>query len=294
MTNRFACRPASAADLGPFHRAAPAPSPDLTRPGRRNGGTRPSCRPLAPLAAGLGLLLLAGAGTPVAAHDVSVLDFPEGVFAFAATDQRLHRVPIPGGRILASEANGKLARVDVEEGVNLVAAVPYGLAGRQIHLDMGKIRQVQLGAAISLVTAETGTALYHPGVDRLVGFRISDGYPQGAMVFGSIAATHWRDGVAVHGSIQGRVYQVLLPLEGLKDLHVGTDSVISLWEGRGTLIHVLTPQGFFTQHISEGMPGNLSARTGITQWLPIAEGAERPGVLFPQGELLTAPAPAAF
>lgn len=293
MTNRSSCRPASTADHGPFHRASPAPSPDLSRPGRRNGGSRPSCRPPAPLVAGLGLLLLATTST-VRAHDVSVLDFPEGVFAFAATEQRLHRIPIPGGRVLASEANGKLARVDVEEGVNIVAAVPYGLAGRQVHLDMGKVRQVQLGSAISLVTAETGTALYHPGVDRLVGFRISDGYPQGAMVFGSISATHWRDMVAVHGSIQGRVYQVLLPLEGLKDLHVGTDSVISLWEGRGTLIHVLTAQGFFTQHISEGMPGNLSARTGITQWLPIAEGVEKPGTLFPQGELLSAAGPALF
>jgi hypothetical protein len=44
---------------------------------------------------------------------------------------------------------------------------------------------------------------------------------------------------------------------------------VTTWEGKGTFLHSLTTQGFHTIFLSEGTPGNLSAREGKSLWMPI-------------------------
>lgn len=203
------------------------------------------------------------------ASDLSIFEFPEGIYAMTSLGNQIHRLEMPGGHVMATEAVGRMARVDMSEGVNILATIPRGLAGRQIHLDMGKIEQVELGRMLAVVTAERGTAIYFPAMDRLGGVVLSEGYPQGVMVFRDIAALRWGEQVALYGSTQGRLIQFVFPGAGLRTIHLGEDTVVTTWEGKGTFIHTLTPQGFQTTFLSEAVPGNLSAREGKSLWMPI-------------------------
>lgn len=222
-----------------------------------------------------------------AASDISIFQFPDSIYATAPARGALHRLAIPGGQVLASEANGDMARVDVTEGVNIIASIPMGLAGRQIHMDMGPVRQVELGSRIAVVFAESGTALYYPGMDRLLGIRLSDGTPKGAMVYRDIAALRWSEHVSLFGSVQGRVVKLVFPHAGMTGIQLGQDTVVTMWEGEdthGTFLHVLTPRGFHTVQLSEFAPGNLSARGGMAEWMPIQGGS---GELLPSVEPLS-------
>jgi hypothetical protein len=203
------------------------------------------------------------------ASDLSIFEFPDGIYAMTALGNRIHRLEMPGGQVLATEAMGRMARVDMSEGVNILAAIRQGIAGRQVHLDMGKIEQVELGRTLAIVTAERGTSIYFPGSDRLSGALLSEGYPQGLMVYRDIAALRWGDQVALYGYIQDRMIQFVFPGEGLRTIHLGESSVVTTWEGKGTFLHSLTTQGFHTIFLSEGTPGNLSAREGKSLWMPI-------------------------
>jgi hypothetical protein len=203
------------------------------------------------------------------ASDLSIFEFPEGIYAMAALGNRIHRLQMPGGKVLSTEALGGMARVDVEEGVNLVASVPRGIAGRQVHLDMGRVDQIELGRKLAIVTGAAGTAVYFPGTDQLVGVQLSEGYPRGIMVYRDIAALRWGEQVSLYGSIRGRVIQFVFPAQDLTSIHLGEDTVVTTWAGRGTYLHTLTPQGFQTIFLSSAVPGNLSARGGKSVWMPV-------------------------
>lgn len=225
------------------------------------------------LAAHLALTLtlagFAGAG------DLSIFDFPEGVFAVAPARGRLHRVAMPGGEVKSTHAQGALARVDMTQGTNLVARVPFGVAGRQIHHDLGAIKQVEMGTQLALVTGEHGTGLYYPGADRLLGVKLSDGYPKGVMVHRDIAAVRWSEVVAFYGFRNGYLIQLVFQGEGLRGIHVGEDTVVTMWgPDQGTFMHILRQQGFQSIRLSYSAPGNLSSRGGVENWAPIHDVAE--------------------
>lgn len=204
------------------------------------------------------------------AADVSVFQFGEEIAALAPANGRLHRVEIPGGAVKATTAQGAMARVDVESGVALVASVPMGVAGRLVHVDMGPVQQIELGARLAVVTAERGTAIYFPGRNVLRGVRISEGFPRAVMMHRDIAAVHWDNSVALYGFRNGRLIQYVFSGEGMRAIHVGQDTVITLWgPEEGTWMHVLSDQGFHSLRLSYLAPGDLSARYGKEQWSPI-------------------------
>lgn len=239
----------------------------------------------------LALALAAGvlaAGTGMA-RDLSILHFSDGIWAVAPARAGLHRVRVPGGAVHRSEVVGDMSRVDTEEGVNLIASVPMGVAGREIHLDMGTIQEVVMAHRITLVTAETGTALYFPGQDRLVGMRISDGYPKSVMAYGDIVATLWGNEVALFGMTQGRIYRFVFPMGAMKDLHLGENTVMSIWPEDGTYLHTLGARGWTTTLMSYEIPGDLSARSGMSGWKPITGSQSKPGTLFSQPQVFSGP-----
>lgn len=207
--------------------------------------------------------------TSACAADLSIFEFPEGLFALTSHGNRIHRLDMPGGAVLATEALGQMARVDVEAGVNLVATVNQGIAGRQVQMDVGRVEQVELGHRLAVVTAEQGTAVYFPAMDRLAGVLLGEGYPEGIMVFRDIAALRWNGQVAFYGSIQGRLIQFVFPSQGLRSVHLGEDTVVTTRDDRGTFLHTLTPNGFQNTFLSEASPGTLSARAGKSVWLPV-------------------------
>lgn len=231
-------------------------------------------------AASLALTLVLTGSAPAA--DLSIFDFPEGVFAVAPARGRLHRVAMPGGDVKATHAHGALARVDMTEGMNIVASVPFGVAGRQIHHDLGAIKQVEMGTRIALVTGQEGTGLYYPGADRLMGVKLSDGYPKGVMVHRDIAAVRWSEVVAFYGFRDGYLIQLVFQGAGLQGIHVGEDTVVTMWgPEQGTFLHILEPQGFRSIRLSYERPGSLSSRGGVENWAPI-HGVEEAGSPLPQ------------
>jgi len=232
----------------------------------------------------VGLTLSAAASAP--AFDLSIFEFPDGIFAVAPTMDRLHRVEIPGGKILRTEVVGSMARVDAEHSVSLVASIPLGVAGRQVTQDMGAVRQIAMGSGIAVVAAESGTGLYYPAADKLMGLRISEGLPQAIIIHGDLVAMRWGNVVSLFGNFQGYLYRQLLKLDGLRDLHVGENTVVSLWGNQGTVFHTLGPRGFATVQLSSGMPGKLSARSGESIWNPILGAGEKVGELWDQPQYL--------
>ena len=232
------------------------------------------------------LVTLALAGS-AAASDLSIFDFPEGVYAVAPARGRLHRVAMPGGEVQATHAHGAMARVDMTEGVNISARVPFGVAGRRVHHDLGSIKQVEMGTQLAIVTGEHGTGLYYPGADRLLGVKLSDGYPKGVIVHRDIAAVHWSGAVAFYGFRNGYLIQLVFDGEGLRGIHVGEDTVVTMWgPDQGTFMHMLEQQGFRSVRLSYSSPGNLSSRGGVENWAPI-HGVEEPGTPLPQWQPFT-------
>lgn len=214
------------------------------------------------------------------AQEISILQFQGQVAAFASSPTGLHRLALPGGAVLASETMGRMARVDVEQGVDLVCSVRGGLAGRMIHGDVGTVEKIELADELAVVMAERGTAIYFAGQRQLLGLLVSEGYPDGVMAYGAVAAASWSDRVTLYGTSQGQLQRLPLRREGMIDLHVGPKSVLTIWQDRGTFLHVLTPRGFQTVHMSPERPGNLSARVGIQRWVPVSDPTRRG-----QGEL---------
>lgn len=237
-------------------------------------------RPL--LALGLGLW----AAGSTRAFDLSIFEFPDGIFAVAPTMDRLHRVEIPGGKVLRTEVVGSMARIDAEKSVSIVASIPLGVAGRQVSVDMGPVKQVALGSGIAVVAAESGTGLYYPAADRLMGLRISEGHPQSVIIHGDLVAMRWGEVVSLFGNFQGYLYRQVFRIEGLRDLHVGENTVVTLWGNNGTLFHTLGPRGFATVQLSNGMPGKLTARSGESIWSPILGAGETVGTLWDQPQYL--------
>lgn len=233
-------------------------------------------------------VLLAATAVAAGAADLSIFQFSEDVYATAVARGQLHRVAIPGGEVLATRVNGQMGQADVEDGVALVASVPFGVGGRQVHMDMGQVRQVELGSRLALVTAAQGTAIYFPGTDRLQGVRISEGHPVGVMVHRDIAAVNWTDKVALYGFRKGYLVQLVFDSAGLQGISLAEDSVVTLWgEDRGTFLHVLSDQGFRSMRLSYSAPGEFTARSGMNTWAPI-HGDQDSGAPFEQLQPLVA------
>ena len=231
----------------------------------------------------LGLILTASS---LFAADISILNFKSEFFALAPGPRGLHSVEIPGGNVVAANVLGEMAEVITSEGVNLITSLRYGVSGRQVHVDMGKVQQVELGSRIALVTAQNGTALYFQGGDRLRGVRISDRFPIGAMVHRDVAVLKWGNKVSLYGAINGQMFRLHLPADQMYDIHLGENTVMSLWgrNSHGTMFHTLTPQGFTSVRLSYEEPGQGSTRSGKSSWQKI-EGAEETniGVPFEKG-----------
>lgn len=230
------------------------------------------------------------------AADISILRFSDTFYALAPGPRGIHSVEMPGGNVVAANVQGEMAEVIMADGVNLITALPYGVAGRRIHHDMGKIEQVELGSRIAVVTAQHGTAIYYQAGDRLRGMRISDGFPLGVMIHRDVAVLKWGDKVSMYGAIQGQVFRLHVPLNGMNDIHLGENTVMSLWgrKSHGTMFHTLTNAGFHSTRLSYDAPGEGSARSGKNQWKRIKGAQGKLGVPFEAPQAMPEKAKASF